>query len=387
MPLLEATALKVGAVAVGVVFAMFLPLSGGVQAQSLQVKSTPTATECARAATAILATRRTQGENAGPTNQDSMNQIKNILVGVDFSDGACAALQQALRVATQNGAALHLLHVIDELALDELARVSQSPPAVQRADALEWGRTALLRWLEPFALPENCRTEVAVGTPLDTLLARAREGSADLIVVGAQGENTASPQAGPLAVRVLREAPVKVLLVDSSHARPFQTMVASVDFTPTCREVVEQARRLAALGAQRVDFLHVYDPPWHRLTHVLPALSANQDLQQQYVNMLQTRLRDYVGELRGLEANCVLQEATRHRSGISAYAQTRQADLIVVGMRQPGGPRDDRADSTAERLVRELPCSVLAVKPPTAVAVETQSPIGDVSPSPGAPTT
>ncbi|MBE7504492.1 MAG: universal stress protein [Verrucomicrobiales bacterium] len=314
-----------------------------------------------------------------------MNQTKSILVGVDFSDGARAALQQALRVATQNGAVLHLLHVIDELALDELARASQSPPAAQRADALEWGRRALLRWLEPVALPENCRTEVAVGIPLDTLLARAREWSADLIVVGAQGGNTASPQAGPLAVRVLREAPVKVLLVDSNHAQPFQTIVASVAFTPTCREVVEQARRLAALGAQRVDFLHVYDPPWHRLTHVLPALSANQDLQQQYVNMLQTQLRDYVGELRGLEASCVLQEATRHRCGISAYAQTHQADLIALGMRQPGGPRNDRADSTAERLVRELPCSVLAVKPASAAPAEVQPPIAEGSPAEAAP--
>jgi nucleotide-binding universal stress UspA family protein len=292
-----------------------------------------------------------------------MNHTKTILVGVDFSDGARAALEQALRVATQNHASLHIMHIIDSQALADLAIASHEPLAAKEANALELGRRELVRWLEPFALPENCQTEVTVGVALDALLGRAGQLNANLIVVGAQGENTASPQAGPLAVRLLREAPNKVLLVDSAHAQPFRTIVCCVDFTPSAREAVEQARRLAALGADRVDFLHVYDPPWHRLRHVIPALSANHDLQQQYLNTLQRQLKDFVGDLGGTSARCVLHEATRHRSGITTYAQTNNADLVVLATRHLNSPHDDRADSTAERLVRELPCSVLGVKP------------------------
>lgn len=293
-----------------------------------------------------------------------MNQTKTILVGVDFSDGARAALEQALRVATQNHASLHIMHIIDSQALDDLAIASHEPLAALKANALELGRRELVRWLHPFALPENCQTEVTVGVPLDALLERAGQLNANLIVAGAQGENTASPQAGPLAVRLLREAPNKVLLVDSAHTQPFRTIVCCVDFTPSAREAVEQSRRLAALGADRVDFLHVYDPPWHRLRHVIPALSANQDLQQQYLNTLQRQLKDFVGDLGGTSARCVLHEAIRHRSGIATYAQTNNADLVVLATRHLDSPRDERADSTAERLVRELPCSVLGVKPP-----------------------
>lgn len=298
-----------------------------------------------------------------------MNQIKTILVGVDFSDGARAALEHALRIGTANRALMHVLHVIDEGALGELARTLHRPLTQQKAHALASGRAELVRWLEPFGLPETCRTEVATGDPLNVLLARAQELACDLIVVGAQGDNTTSPQAGSVAVRLLRRAPMKVLLVDSTHARPFQAIVACVDFTPTAREVVEQAKRLASLCGARVDFLHVYDPPWHRLRHVLPALSASADLQEQYVHTLERELKDFVGEVPGLNARQVLHESPRHRCGIAAYAQLQDADLVVLATRGLTSAEDEVLSSTAERLVRELPCSVLAVRAPAPSSV------------------
>jgi nucleotide-binding universal stress UspA family protein len=156
---------------------------------------------------------------------------------------------------------------------------------------------------------------------------------------------------------------MKVLLVDSGHARPFQTIVACVNFTPSAQEVIEQAKRLAALGASRVDFLHVYDPPWHRLRHVLPALSVSQELRDHYLNTLECQLKGLVGEAAGLTARCVLHESPLHRSGIAAYAQVQDADLIVLSTRQTR-QECELLGSTAERLLRELPCSVVVLKPP-----------------------
>lgn len=302
-------------------------------------------------------------ETVIPVSSKHMNRIKHILVCVDFSDGARAALEQALRISAQNQAALHVIHVIDAAALDELAAALHTPLAQQKANAIELGRAELVRWLEPCHPPEHCLTEVVVGAPLDTLLTRAREFSTDLIVAGAQGDNTSSPQAGPLAVQLLRQSPAKVLLVDASHAAPFQTVVACVDFAPSACEVIAQAKRLAALGASQVEFLHVYDPPWHRLRHVMPALSASPDLRDQYLNMLECQLRDLVGIVSDVTARRVLHESPRHRSGIAAFAQQQNADLIVLATGRRTHSEADLLGSTAERLVRELPCSVLVVKP------------------------
>ena len=291
-----------------------------------------------------------------------MNRIKNLLVGVDLSDGARAALQHALRIAEQNRAVLHLMHVIDRAAVDELAAALHTSPARQRAGAVTSGRAELVRWLDPFHLPETSRTEVTVGAPVEALLGRAREVAADLVVVGAQGDNVQSPQAGSFAVQILRRSPVKVLLVDSTHTRPFRTIVACVDFTPAAREVVEQVKRLASLRASRVDFLHVYNPPWHRLRHVMPALSVSAELQEQYLRMLERQLEDFVGEMPGVQARRVLHESPAHRSGIANYAKLHDADLIVLATKTQAASDATSGASTAERLVRELPCSVLAVK-------------------------
>lgn len=292
-----------------------------------------------------------------------MNQLKNILVGVDFSEGASAALHQALRIAAQNRATLHVVHVIDAAALNELAAAFSEPGVQQRSTALALGREELVRWLQPFDLPETCRTEVTVGDPLETLLVRARELGSDLIVVGAQGDDTESPYAGPLAVRVLRRAPGKVLLVDRAHDRPFQTIVACVDFADSAREVVEQAKRLAALGAKRVDFLHVFEPPWERLRRVLPAQPPPEAAVEQYLGTLRRQLKDFAGDVPDVETRHELHESPRHRSGIAAYARTQDADLIVLATSGRPGEEAGGLASTAERLIRELPCSVLALKP------------------------
>lgn len=121
--------------------------------------------------------------------------------------------------------------------------------------------------------------------------------------------------------------------MDSNHLAPFETIVACVDFTPPSREVVEHAKHFAAQGAGSVDFLHAYDPPWHKLRHVLPALSSSQDLQDQYVSMLERQLKDLGGEISGLTVHQVPHEAPLHQSGIATYARSRDADLIVLALR------------------------------------------------------
>jgi magnesium-transporting ATPase (P-type) len=58
-----------------------------------------------------------------------------------------------------------------------------------------------------------------------------------------------------------------------------------------------------------------------------------------------------------------LTEAPVHKSGIAAYAKLHDADLIVLATKARPNLAWNLPGSTAERLVRELPCSVLTVKP------------------------
>lgn len=293
-----------------------------------------------------------------------MNQIKKILVGVDFSECSRAALLQAARIAAWNGAAVHVLHVIDALAVAELSEALHQPAERQQATAVSLAERELARWLGPAGLPPAARAEAVLGDPLAEILKRAGAIHADLIVVGAQGGNARSPEAGTLALQLLQRAAAKVLLVDIAHTTPFRRIVAGVDFSETAREVVEQARRVAAQDGGRVDFLHVYYGPWHRVRYLMPTPEAMPDFEAQYMGLLRRQLEDFVGDVTGFDAARVLYEASHAGRGIADYARKTRADLLVVGTRGRWNLRDNLLGSTAERLLTALPCSVLAIRPP-----------------------
>ena len=48
-----------------------------------------------------------------------MNRLKNIVVGIDFTSNCESALEQAIRIARWNNASLHVVHVIDELVVED----------------------------------------------------------------------------------------------------------------------------------------------------------------------------------------------------------------------------------------------------------------------------
>jgi len=52
-----------------------------------------------------------------------------------------------------------------------------------------------------------------------------------------------------------------------------------------------------------------------------------------------------------------------HGRGITEFARQVGADLVVLGTRGRTNLRDLLLGSTAERVVRDAPCSILTVKP------------------------
>jgi universal stress protein E len=293
-----------------------------------------------------------------------MNRLKSILVGVDFSEGSKAALQQAARMAKWNGATLHVLHVVESLVVTELAEALKVPIEEQRRAARSGARHELTRWLAETDSLERFHADVVLGHPLDELLKRIREVAADLVVLGAQGAHGATRGAGTLATKVLRKAPAKVLLVAGAQSHPFLTVVAGVDFSPTARKVVDQAKRVASQDKSCVHFLHVFYGPWNRLHYRMETPEADPDFKKQYRDLLQRQLNEFVGDTHGLEARCILHDASSYGHGLAEYAGKVSADLVIVGNKGRTNLRYMFLGSTAERLLTELPCSVLCVRAP-----------------------
>jgi len=292
-----------------------------------------------------------------------MNQLKNFVVGVDFSDCSRCALEQAVRLTRWNEASLSVIHVMDSAALDN--SMASLPPELD-----EWRRLhrehairRLADWTKEAGAPDGHSREVMNGAPLELLLQESRTRRVELLVLGITGDSLLPYGAGTLATKCLRKSATKVLLVKQTHPRPFRRIVACVDFSETAKEVVKHALRVAGQDQAELHFLHVIQTEWHHWTS--PAkLSALADFEKNCRAILENNLRQFAAVPAETPALCSVAQAKTHGHGIAEYCRSVDADLVILGTRGRTTLKYILLGSTVERLLKEIPCSVLVVRPP-----------------------
>jgi universal stress protein E len=297
-----------------------------------------------------------------------MNTLKTILVPVDFSTGSRSALEQAARLAGLNGASLHVLHVVDTAAVASLAESRNMSFDRQAEAAAEGAKEALASWLAQAGAPAGCLTHIVVGVPLHEILEHVKTLQPDLVVAGITGAGESKAGAGSLAHRLARKVPTKVLLVRSNHPNAFQRIVACIDFSETSRQVAVQAHRVAIQDGAKVDCLHVWQEPclstpYPYLASVATVATVAAEFVQERQKHFRATLKQFMTEhAPELESNEVLVNEANYANGIVSFAAKADADLIVIGAKGQTNLRYVLMGSTAERLLRNLPCSLLVVK-------------------------
>lgn len=301
-----------------------------------------------------------------------MNAFKNVLVAVDFSTGSHAALMQAARIAHLRGARLHVLHVVDSMAVAMLAR-SLAESYESRAKVASAGAgEALQRWVEQSRVDTDGESlMIAVGAPFYEILEHARKLNADLLVAGITGSGNSSAGAGVVSSKLARKSKVPVLLVRSGQSGGFRKIVAGIDFSTASQEVAELVHGLAVQDGAHVDFLHVWQEPWVAMPYFavpftesgVPVDMITPEQRDAYVSELRRELHAFVkSTAQGIDSSEVLLEAESYGKGIAEHALQEKADLIIVGGKGRTNLRYALLGSTAERLLSKLPCSVLVVK-------------------------
>ncbi|HAV62103.1 MAG TPA: hypothetical protein DCY13_07025, partial [Verrucomicrobiales bacterium] len=258
-----------------------------------------------------------------------MNQLKNILVAVDFTDGARSALQQAVRLARRNRARLHVLHVLDELDLADAASAMRQPEGVFEQLALTGAQTALKKLMRKVRTSRDTRAEVIKGNGIDLILKNLDAKSADLLVMGVNGGTGGG--AGVLSTRSLRKVDGKVLLIEPTHSRQFKRIVAGIDFSETAKEVVAQARHMAERDRAELHFVHVFFAPWRRFGFSAPSLQRSLDYARDHRKQKLARLREFVGNAGSRREQFHVIDADGAGEGLVRFARKQNADLIVLG--------------------------------------------------------
>jgi len=300
--------------------------------------------------------------------------MSSIVVGVDFTPCSAVALGQAIRIAAWSGAKVHVVHVIDTIVVIDLEEALSPMQQGIRDGLLDLAHKAWADFAERVPGAKGLPIEVSINNRIVGIHRRAREDKAELLVMGAFGDRRPDVGLGTVATACVRKSMADVLLVRDTigqqGAAPFKTIVAAVDFSPTSLLAVRSAALFAAKDSAQLHLLHVFQAPQDRLHFRAPTPPTQPDIQERYKRGLELRLTDFCrpalephATLAGGRTRFVVHDDSGHRSGITAYAKQVQADLIVLGTRGRTNIRDLLLGSTAEKVLEESRCSILAVKP------------------------
>jgi nucleotide-binding universal stress UspA family protein len=150
---------------------------------------------------------------------------KRICCAIDFSEPSRMALEEAVELARNAGAELHVLHVQSRPSVSAVDLLSAGFESVEADDASE----ALLRsWAEVAsrALDRPVRPCVEMGSAPTQIAEYARRQGIDLLVLATHGRTGLQRVVmGSVAERVVRLAPCPVLVVRRRAPAPLHTSV------------------------------------------------------------------------------------------------------------------------------------------------------------------
>ena len=300
-------------------------------------------------------------------------ELRRVLIATDFSERSVhAARWGALHIA--GDAEVVLAHVV---AIPDIPRFVRArfPQIATVAESAVAGATRRLNEVAATLHNPCVRTEVRVGGTAEQIADMAREVRADLIIVGRHGDRPGlTHRIGTTADRVIRIAPVPVLLATSMRdARPRHILVAldDADITP---RVVEWSRYLATRFGAGITGLHVVTAT----VFTRAALHACTDDPATAPSPLaiQKRLtKEGVAWLRGVlePASSITSVATEVCFGWAAHeivaaAERTNSELIVVGRAGSGLGRRMLMGTMTRQVLRNALCPVLVVAEPEAAS-------------------
>jgi universal stress protein A len=140
-----------------------------------------------------------------------MSQYNRLLVAVDLSEDSALVVQRARAISDNNGAELHLIHVIEPLSFAYGGDIPMDFSGIQ--DEIHQQATQQLQRFAESNGIDATHQHIVLGRPEVEIHATAEEVGADLIVVGSHGRYGLALLMGSTANGVLHGATCDVLAV------------------------------------------------------------------------------------------------------------------------------------------------------------------------------
>ena len=311
-----------------------------------------------------------------------MKRFNNILFFADGSDEITPALRRAVQLAESNHARLTVVDVIEpvktpdeissrfDIDLGELLKE-------QRKQALE----ALSQSIDQDDNIQNdtiqndnlVYTKVLSGIPFVEVIKYVQSGGFDLLIKMARAPAGISEKLfGSVDLHLLRKCPCPVLIDRPNSTTKYQRILAAVDTdssdTQGCDDLIMQlATSLRDREQAELDIVHAWELPYEsnlrhgrfKLEDIELQLLLKLQAQKHQVR-LQALLEPYGMSTDDENVHLVKGEAAEV---INQVAEANNSDIIVMGTLGRAGIPGLFIGNTAEEIIQNTQCSLLAVKP------------------------
>ncbi len=291
----------------------------------------------------------------------AVQPIQNILVYLPKGPGETAVLERAARLAAESGANVEIVDAVADLPL-----ILRTPT---------FGYPALSETLEAEMCVrlEKAAKKIRSGTVAVSVKAlygkafvevtrEAMRGGHNLVAVHADREG-GRHLAGTTAMRLLRNCPAPVWAIHGESPAPYKKVLAAVDplsgydhENALNRRILETARTFAALEGAELHVVHAWgreDPP-----ELLQPYA--EEVKEAAGAALEELIKPYQSALASHGVHLV---SGRPAEAIRRLVAREKIDLLVMGTLVRTGLEGLLIGNTAEKLLGDVECSVLALKP------------------------
>lgn len=296
-----------------------------------------------------------------------MEPFKSILVDIDAAAPAHPALERAIRLARAAGAKLTITDVV---TVPAYAR-RYLPPDLEEEVVRQ--QRQQLEGIARAVTGVQAEARLLVGRPATVLVQEVLRSQHDLVLRAHARDATAadSQPFGAVDMELLRKCPCPVLLVGHGSLQEHPKIVAAVNAsTEDAAEqqlnvkIVELTMLMAKLEGGVATLLQAWTPFGERLVrqHMSDTRFAEyvEDVRQRTGGDLEQLVQSFGGRLAGVQA---VNQRGEPETVIPEFVVAHGIDLVVMGTVARSGIAGLVIGNTAERVLRKLPCSVLAVKP------------------------
>ncbi|ELZ02763.1 universal stress protein [Natrialba aegyptia] len=284
----------------------------------------------------------------------------SLLVPVDGSDPAKAALERALDIAADTGATVHVLHVVPTNE-SRLLRFGNRDIGV-----LEEEGEAIVDRARSAATERNVAVvdHIIQGEPQEKILAYGESHSVDCIIMGAHGRHGLEEYIlGSTTERVVHQSSVPVMTVrageDVTRSYPYRSVLVPTDDSDHARAALELGSTIAARHDSVLHLLFVADELPETIDPRSTQLSA--EIKESAHEVLQDAAdRTELSE----ESIVTTVKAGSVPHVITSYAESTPTDLIVMGTHGWTGLDRYLLGSFTERVIRTSTVPVLTTSLP-----------------------